>query len=138
VAVQVGRGHADAAAKGRGVGVEAAQGAADRGRRAVGDGKGADVRAAARVGPGDDLERLGVRVDLPDREVHAAGELRVVGVEIGDDGRLVEEQVLAVVNLDVRRGPGAGGDDYVIEPVAVHVAGGHADTAQVRAVVGGD
>ena len=45
----------------------------------------ADVRAAARAGPGDDVGQA-IAVDVAGRDVHAAGERRVVGKEAADLG----------------------------------------------------
>src|SRR6058998_2545963 len=78
VAGDVGRGDGHAAAEGRVVG-----------REDVEQLPGAAVpdfhdRAAADAGTGDDLG-LAVAVDVPDREVDAAGERRLVGHKAADE-----------------------------------------------------
>src|SRR5581483_6336475 len=118
-------GHAHPALESRVIGEEA-------GDRSAGTREYLDVRAAPGPGPGYDL-RLAVGDDVRAGEEHAAGEGRIVGHELGDQGAR-----LAVEHLDVRPAARAGGGDDVGHAVAVHVPGGDADAAAEAGVVGQD
>src|SRR5207244_1698663 len=97
------------------------------GPRAVPD---LDVRSAAFAGAGDDVG-VPVAVHVTDGDVDAAVELRVVGHEPLKFGA-----GLAVEHLDERQTAGAGGGDDLRHAVAGDVAGGDADAAAVRLVIG--
>src|SRR5262249_11331909 len=117
VVIDVGRADADAAAEGRAIGKKAAQ------ERQVLAAEDFDVRPAARSGPGDDIHET-VAVDVAGRNEYAAGESGAVGKEAVE-----ERQVLAAEDFDVWSAAGAGPRDYVVDAVAVDVAGGDTHAA---------
>src|SRR5207253_3243377 len=87
-------------------------------------------RGGAEAGAGDDLSLL-VAVGVAGRDVDAAGEGRVVGVEAGED-----VQVVPAEDLDVRPTAAAGAGDDIGVAVAVHVAAGHEHASGEGRVIG--
>src|SRR5439155_25422831 len=131
---RVGPGDADTAAERRVVGEEAERLRVVESPQGVEQIKAAehlDVRPAAGACTGDDVWDHVNRVNTGRGDENAAGEPRVVGHELLDDG-----EGDAVEDADVRAAAGAGRGDDVRHAVAGDVSGGDPHPAAERRRVG--